>query len=243
MPILKIQPNTIDQTANYAFNLVDANTVTVGGVDVITRIQAAYDAANTATGAAEDILARQIANTASGNTIILQGVNTTQNTNITAADTKAQGAFDTSNTATNNIVILQGVNTTQNTNITNADTKAQGAFNKANTGTVLERQYAKPGQLILGDSGTKWYIAANSTITSVIARLDTAPVGDAVSMAIKVNGTSRATLTIGATTTASSLYTTPISVVSGDYVTIEILNIGSVTAGSNLVVTFTYLRG
>jgi hypothetical protein len=39
------------------------------------------------------------ANTASANTIILQGVDNTQNTNITAADTKAQAAFDKANTA------------------------------------------------------------------------------------------------------------------------------------------------
>jgi hypothetical protein len=95
---------------------------------------------------------------ATANTVILQGVNVTQNTRITSADNtataayaKANAAFDkantgvststddyaraTSNTATNNITILQGVNTTQNTNITFATGLAQAAFDKANTGT------------------------------------------------------------------------------------------------------------
>jgi hypothetical protein len=105
-----------------------------------------------------DTVARDIANTATNNITILQGVNTTQNTRISSADNtataayaKANAAFDkantgvststddyartTANTATNNITILQGVNTTQNTNITTVTSLAQAAFDKANTGT------------------------------------------------------------------------------------------------------------
>jgi hypothetical protein len=112
----------------------------------------------------QDNLARIIANTATSNIVILQGVDVTQNTRITSADNtataayaKANAAFDkantgvststddyartTANTATNNITILQGVNTTQNTNISSTDNtataayaKANAAFDKANTG-------------------------------------------------------------------------------------------------------------
>ena len=53
------------------------------------------------------------ANTASANTLYLSGVDLTQNTNITHADTKAQAAFDKANSA--NVL-------------------AQAAFDKANTG-------------------------------------------------------------------------------------------------------------
>jgi hypothetical protein len=65
-------------------------------------------------------------NTNSANTVYIQGVDATQNTNITTVDTKAQAAFDSAN-------VIVGVNTTQNTNITNATTLAQAAFNQANT--------------------------------------------------------------------------------------------------------------
>jgi len=97
-----------------------------------------------------DTVARDLANTATNNITILQGVNTTQNTSITTVIGLAQAAFDkantgvststddyartTANTATNNITILQGVNTTQNTNITFATNLAQAAYNQANTG-------------------------------------------------------------------------------------------------------------
>jgi hypothetical protein len=103
--------------------------------------QAAFNQANTGGGGSSlDQYARDTANSASSNTIIIQGVNTTQNTNITHADTKAQAAFEQANLALttavavgDSVTIIQGVNLTQNTNITHADTKAQAAFDKANT--------------------------------------------------------------------------------------------------------------
>jgi hypothetical protein len=116
--------------------------------------QAAFNQANTGGGSTLDQYARDTANSASSNTIVIQGVNVWQNTNITNADTKAQAAFDKSNSANilaqaafeqanlalttavavgDSVTIIQGVNLTQNTNITHADTKAQAAFDKANT--------------------------------------------------------------------------------------------------------------
>jgi plastocyanin len=85
---------------------------------------------------------------------IIEGVDTTQNTNITIATNAATAAFAQANataggltTANSRIDVVEGVNTsqntrmgiiegvdlTQNTNITNADTKAQAAFTQANT--------------------------------------------------------------------------------------------------------------
>ena len=96
-----------------------------------------------------DQYARNQANTASNNITIIQGVNTTQNTNITNATNLAQSAYNyantivsdtqidpyartTANSATNNITIIQGVDATQNTNITTANNAAWAAFTKAN---------------------------------------------------------------------------------------------------------------
>jgi hypothetical protein len=85
---------------------------------------------------------------------IIEGVDTTQNTNITIATNAATGAFAQANATAGGLTtansridvvegvntsqntrmgIIEGVNTTQNTNITAADTKAQAAFDKANT--------------------------------------------------------------------------------------------------------------
>jgi len=67
-----------------------------------------------------------VANTATGNTIVNQGINTSQNTRINSIET----INSNQNTA---ISIIQGVDLTQNTNITFVDSKAQGAFDLANT--------------------------------------------------------------------------------------------------------------
>jgi len=127
--------------------------------------QAAFTRANSANILAQ--AAFTTANTATGNITIIQGVDLTQNTNITAVNNLAQGAFNAANaagsgsssaftqaafnvanTATSNITIIQGVNDTQNniisviqgvdltqnTNITSVNNLAQAAFNAANTG-------------------------------------------------------------------------------------------------------------
>jgi hypothetical protein len=76
-------------SSNVGFIAVTANTfianneVFVNNVNILSYTQAAFNTANTA----------------SSNTIVIQGVNTTQNTNITVADTKAQAAFDKANTS------------------------------------------------------------------------------------------------------------------------------------------------
>lgn len=148
---------TLDQFARDTANSASSNTIYTQGVDVtqntnityatglaqaaFNHANAAFNQANTGGGGSSlDQYARDTANSASSNTIIIQGVNTTQNTNITHADTKAQAAFEQANLALttavavgDSVTIIQGVNLTQNTNITHADTKAQAAFDKANT--------------------------------------------------------------------------------------------------------------
>jgi hypothetical protein len=84
------------------------------------------------------------------NVSILQGINTTQNTNITAvngfaagafntangANGLAQGAFNAANTNAGSIAVIQGIDLTQNTNITAVNNFATSAYNQANTATT-----------------------------------------------------------------------------------------------------------
>jgi hypothetical protein len=73
------------------------------------------------------------ANTAAANIAIMQGVNTTQNTNITAVNTYVASAYGAANTNATNITVIQGVDATQNTNITTANNAAWAAYAAANT--------------------------------------------------------------------------------------------------------------
>ena len=138
----------------------------------------------TTAGVAVDAYARSTANSASSNTVIIQGVDNTQNTNITIATNAATGAFEQANatagglTSANSRItisegvdvsqntrmsIIEGVDSTQNTNITNADTKAQAAFNAANT------KFSSSGGTITGDT----VVTGNLTITGATVYANT----------------------------------------------------------------------
>jgi len=86
--------NSID-VANASFNTANINVGYVKSAGIInngynlnTHIQGLYNLANTTSTTASN---------ANANTIYTQGVDATQNTNITHADTKAQAAFDKAN--------------------------------------------------------------------------------------------------------------------------------------------------
>ena len=98
-------------------NNITISTDTVGKTITINSVSA---------GSAADQFARDTANNASANTIILQGINTTQNTRL--------NSIETINTNQNtSISIIQGVDNTQNTNITSVNQYAAGAYAKANS--------------------------------------------------------------------------------------------------------------
>ena len=99
-----------------------------------------------------------VASSLAANTILsyLQGVDNTQNTNITAINTFAQAAFNSANTgggAAGNTIALQAQMNTTNTNITSVNVFAQAAFNRANTG----------GGTFVGTSGVA--VASNGVIS------------------------------------------------------------------------------
>ena len=148
-------------------NLIGTN-VTVNGLSLYNYTTSGYDKANSANVLAQASF--DVANSAASNTIYTQGVDATQNTNITAVNTYATSAYskansanvlaqsafdkansaalasidqyarDTSNTATSNITILQGVNLTQNTNITAVNTFTGSSYDKANSASVIAQE-------------------------------------------------------------------------------------------------------
>ena len=154
-----------------------ANTIYTQGVDTTqnTIIQGAFDQANTGTILAQaafdyantilgsdtniDQYARDTANTASNNILDIQGVNDTQNTNITYATDLAQASFDYANTilgldtnidqyardmansAISNTIYTQSVDDTQNTYIQLAFDQANTAINDAASAS----EYANTG--------------------------------------------------------------------------------------------------
>jgi len=144
-----------------------------------------------------DQYARDTANTATSNITILQGVNTTQNTNITNVNSLAQAAFDkantgvsssvdqfardTANTATSNITILQGVNTTQNTNISSTNNYAASAFNQANAAfTAANNRVLKTGDTITGSLNVNSNISSTKPNTGSLLVIGGVGVSDSI---------------------------------------------------------------
>jgi hypothetical protein len=147
-----------------------------------TTANAAFDKANSANILAQG--AFTVANSAQSNTVITQGVDSTQNTWISsnavfvqAAFTQANTANNTANIAATNITVLQSVNLVQNTTIGSAFDKAnsanilsQSAFNQANTAntraysTVLKTGDTMTGQLTISNTN----ISTNTTTGALI---------------------------------------------------------------------------
>ena len=78
------------RTANIIASYVKSTGIINNGINLDTHIQGLYNLANTTSTTASN---------ANANTIYTQGVDATQNTNITHADNKAQAAFDKANNA------------------------------------------------------------------------------------------------------------------------------------------------
>ena len=82
----------------YRYGDGSANVITSNTFQVLSSIIFSDGTSQSSAASPTDSYARTTANTATDNITIIQGVNVTQNTNITAADTKAQAAFNSANT-------------------------------------------------------------------------------------------------------------------------------------------------
>jgi hypothetical protein len=123
--------------ANAAYNTANASFTKAN--TGVTLAQAAYDFANNLSGGtAQDGFARNVANTAAANTIYTQGVDATQNTNIT----------NLNSWLSSNISLIAGVNSAQNNNINTATTLAQSAFNIGTAANTTASAAASTGKAI-----------------------------------------------------------------------------------------------
>ena len=104
--------------------------------------------------------------------------------------------------------------------------------------TVLFPTFTQQGTLAVKTGTIRYYFDDSRTITKIRASVGTAPTGASLIVTVKANG---ATFTNSAVTVAASGFTATSSptksVVAGDYITVDITQVGSTVAGSDLVVT------
>jgi len=108
-------------------------------------------------------------------------------------------------------------------------------------GVDLEKTLNQPGDLVVFTGTSRWYPNDDITIIGVRASVNTAPVGADLLIDVLKNGVSIGTITVAAGTNLSSfIVPSSVSILSSDYITIDITQVGSSTAGSDMVVQFNY---
>ena len=99
------------------------------------------------------------------------------------------------------------------------------------------------GELLVTTGTKRWYAPRNIVVNKIIARVDTVASGSSINITInKVSGgaTTTKTMSIAAGSTKQEDTNPSFSLNADDYMTLDITQVGSGTAGENLRVTFTY---
>lgn len=107
--------------------------------------------------------------------------------------------------------------------------------------------FAFTGNLVTATGVMRWYIPQNATITGVYASVNTAPTGAAILVDVNLNGTTIFTTQANRPTIAVSGFYSGVvtsmnvtAVTAGQYLTVDVDQVGSTIAGANLLVVVTY---
>ena len=105
----------------------------------------------------------------------------------------------------------------------------------------FEKSYRYSGDLESNTGTLKLFLHRDCTLTELDLFVGTAPVGSDITLDLKKNGSSFATPSISDGTTENTGIATSVSFSTGDYITVDITQVGSTTSGSDLyaVLTFT----
>jgi hypothetical protein len=107
------------------------------------------------------------------------------------------------------------------------------------SGLKQTRTMEYSGSLTTFNGTKRWWINQSFTISRILAFLSIAPTGTSVNLRVNKNGVSEQTISISANS-SSAVASTNIVLVQGDYITVDITQIGSTVAGSDLALIFEY---
>ena len=122
---------------------------------------------------------------------------------------------------------------------TNPTPAAGAKGQKGEVGSAPTQTYSYEGLLEVHAGVKRFYSSGTYTISSVDAHLSTAASGSSVNISIKKNGVEAATLSLAADSTSSLSNALSVGLTQGDYITIDITQIGSAAAGTDLHLVFT----
>lgn len=99
----------------------------------------------------------------------------------------------------------------------------------------------QPGELQVLEGTTRWYAPYDLEISVIRARLGTAA-DDTVGLYLKKNGTTQKTITISSSSTQANIADQTLSMSSGDYLTVDVTNVGTTLKGEDLYIQIGYQK-
>lgn len=102
--------------------------------------------------------------------------------------------------------------------------------------------FSMSGSLSVLAGGSRYYVESPASIAKIRASVGTQPTGTAVVVDVLLNGSSvlagsLLAISPGSNTTVN---TTSVPVVAGDYLTVDVTQVGSITPGADLSVSITF---
>ena len=98
------------------------------------------------------------------------------------------------------------------------------------------------GSLTTVTGNARWYADSNVSINRIVARVDTAPTGANLGLTVNKTGTSNNTVSLAVVDgTVKTSNTNPsLSLLEDEYLTVDVIQVGSTAPGENLKVSFFY---
>lgn len=114
-------------------------------------------------------------------------------------------------------------------------------------GTAGEKTLTMPGTMIPVLGVVRWYIPNAIRVTSIVARLETAPSGANFRLAVRKNGISVGNSPLEITPGSYEAQYAPEDLVKNtankdDYFTVDILQVGALAAGEDLTLQINYVN-
>lgn len=122
----------------------------------------------------------------------------------------------------------------------NSTINAVKVYNASAWVPLLPREtvrWSLAGAVSVANGALRLPIQYACTVVAINAIINTPPAGAAVNIRVNKNGSSAATLSISAAANTGSNTSPGITLASGDYLTVDLTQVGSTTAGSDLVVS------